>query len=171
MVVLSFASFYFERMGLCDWLQTCRWAWPAPSLVDVVVTCPRLCSLAQSTKQEMENGASLRRSEDTEPASSEEDSGLDVKVSHTTEEPKDKTPESGRFFSQSGSFCLNLDYLPESSVSDPEPEQPKPPEGPSANEDARECEDHPGGEVRTGHTSTAFDLVPSFPWRRQIKLA
>lgn len=27
MVVLSFASFYFERMGLCDWLQTCRWAW------------------------------------------------------------------------------------------------------------------------------------------------
>lgn len=170
MVVLSFASFYFERMGLCDWLQTCQWAWPAPSLVDDVVTCPRLCSLAQSTKQEMEDGASLRRSEDAEPASSEEDSGLDVKVSNTTEEQKDKTPESGWFFSQSGGFCLNLDYLPELAVSDPETEQPKLPEGPSANEDARESEDYPGGEVRTGHTSTTFDLVSSFPWPRQIKL-
>lgn len=141
-------------------------------VADVVVTCPRLCSLAQSTKQEMEVGATLRRSEDAEPASSEEDSGLDVKVSNTTEEQqKDKTPESGRFFSQSGSFCLNLDYLPELAVSDPETEQPKPPEGPSTNEDAQESEDPPGGEVRTGHISTTFDLVSSFPWPCQIKLA
>lgn len=119
----------------------------------------------------MEDGASLRRSEDAEAASSEEDSGLDVKVSHTTEEGKDKTPEAGRFPSQSGSFPLNLDRLPEWAVSDPETEQPKPPEGPSASEDARESGDHPGGEVRTGHTSTTVDLVSSFPWRRQIKPA
>lgn len=67
--------------------------------VDDDVSCQRLCSLAQSTKQEMEDGASLRKSEEAEPASSEEDSGLDVKVCNTTEEEnKDKTPASGQFF-------------------------------------------------------------------------
>lgn len=61
-------------------------------------SCQRLCSLAQSTKQEMEDGASLRKSEEAEPASSEEDSGLDVKVSNTTEEESQaKTPALGQF--------------------------------------------------------------------------
>lgn len=56
----------------------------------------------------MEDGASLRKSEEAEPASSEEDSGLDVKVSNTTEEEnKDKTPASGPFFRL---FCFNLNY-------------------------------------------------------------
>lgn len=138
--------FYFERMGRCDWLQTCGWAWPASPWPDVVVTCPRLCSLAQSTKQEMEDGASLRRSE--EAASSEEDSGLDVKVSNTTEEEKDQTPASGQVLRQPGNVCLNLE------ASDPETEQPKPPEGQSAHGDGCESEDHEGGEVRTEHTPT-----------------
>lgn len=68
-----------------------------PTLV-VVVLCCRLCSLAQTTKQEMEDVASLRKSEEAEPASSEEDSGLDVKVSNTTEEENDKTSVSGQLF-------------------------------------------------------------------------
>lgn len=76
-----------------------------------VVSCRRLCSLAQSTKQEMEDGTSLRKSEEAEAASSEEDSGLDVKVSNTTEEEenKDKTPASGQFFRQSENCGFNLD--------------------------------------------------------------
>lgn len=66
--------------------------------VDRVLSCQRLCSLAQSTKEEMEDGASPRKSEAADPASSEEDSGLDVKVSDTTkEESEDKTPASGQF--------------------------------------------------------------------------
>lgn len=60
--------------------------------------CCRLCSLAQTTKQEMEDVASLRKSEEAEAASSEEDSGLDVKASNTTEEENDKTSTSGQLF-------------------------------------------------------------------------
>lgn len=60
-----------------------------------VASCRRLFSLAQSTKQEMEDGASPRTSKEVGPASSEEDSRLDV--SNTAEEDEEKTPASGQF--------------------------------------------------------------------------
>lgn len=76
--------------------------------VTFVVSCQRLCSLAQSTKQQMEDGACLRRSDEADPASSGEDSGLEVKVSNTTEEEsKDETPASGQFFRQSENRIFN----------------------------------------------------------------
>lgn len=78
-------------MVSCDWLLQCQWAWPVSTL-DIDVLCRRLCALAQTTKQEMEDGASPRKSEEAEATSSEDDSGLDVKASNTTEEENDKTP-------------------------------------------------------------------------------
>lgn len=59
--------------------------------VDGDVLCGRLCSLAQTSK--LEDAAPLRKSVDAEPASSEDDSGLEVKVCNSTEEEKDETPE------------------------------------------------------------------------------
>ncbi|TNM98130.1 hypothetical protein fugu_014376 [Takifugu bimaculatus] len=102
------------------------------NLQDIYTAWAKLCALAQTTKQEMEDGASLRKSEEAEAASSEDDSGLDVKASNTTEEENDKTP-------------------------DPETQQLKPPDGPNASEDGSGSEHLDGQSAATGTSREAPD--------------
>ncbi|XP_056913972.1 titin-like isoform X6 [Takifugu flavidus] len=102
------------------------------NLQDIYTAWAKLCALAQTTKLEMEDGASPRKSEEAEAASSEDDSGLDVKASNTTKEENDKTP-------------------------DPETQQLKPPDGPNASEDGSGSEHLDGQSAATGTSREAPD--------------